>query len=33
VKVVRERADLSAEIKKKMLHDNGARFYKLAPTG
>ncbi len=33
VKVVRERADLSAEIKKKMLHDNVARFYKLAPAG
>jgi predicted TIM-barrel fold metal-dependent hydrolase len=33
VKVVRERTDLSAEIKKNMLHDNVARFYKLAPAG
>jgi len=30
---VRERTDLSAEIKKKMLHDNVARFYNLAPSG
>jgi predicted TIM-barrel fold metal-dependent hydrolase len=30
VKTVRERKDLSDETKKKMLHDNVARFYKLA---
>ena len=29
VKAVRERGDLSASTKKKMLHDNVARFYKL----
>jgi predicted TIM-barrel fold metal-dependent hydrolase len=28
-KVVRERNDLSDETKRKMLHDNVARFYKL----
>ena len=30
VKKVRERQDLSASIKQKMLHDNAVRFYKLA---
>jgi predicted TIM-barrel fold metal-dependent hydrolase len=30
VKTVRERQDLSDDTKKKMLHDNVARFYKLA---
>jgi predicted TIM-barrel fold metal-dependent hydrolase len=29
VKTVRERKDLSEDTKKKMLHDNVARFYKL----
>jgi len=31
VKAVRERTDLSDNTKQKMLHDNVARFYKLAP--
>jgi predicted TIM-barrel fold metal-dependent hydrolase len=30
IKVVRERKDLSDDTKRKMLHDNVARFYKLA---
>jgi hypothetical protein len=30
VKIVRERKDLSEDTKKKMMHDNVARFYKLA---
>jgi len=30
VNKVRERKDLSDDIKRKILHDNGARFYRLA---
>jgi uncharacterized protein len=30
IKVVRERKDLSDDTKRKMLHDNVARFYKLS---
>jgi predicted TIM-barrel fold metal-dependent hydrolase len=33
VSAVRERDDLSEEVKRKMLHDNAARFYKLDQTG
>jgi len=32
VKVVRDRSDLADTTKKKMLHDNVAKFYKLAPA-
>jgi predicted TIM-barrel fold metal-dependent hydrolase len=32
IAAVRERDDLSADVKRKMLHDNAARFYKL-PAG
>ena len=31
VQIVRERKDLSEDSKRKMLHDNVARFYKLTP--
>jgi hypothetical protein len=33
VKAVRERVDVSDSVKQKMLHDNVARFYKLASLG
>jgi uncharacterized protein len=33
VRVVRDRPDLTPSTKQKMMHDNVARFYKLAPLG
>jgi predicted TIM-barrel fold metal-dependent hydrolase len=30
---VRERTDLSADTKQKMMHDNVARYYKMASSG
>jgi predicted TIM-barrel fold metal-dependent hydrolase len=33
IKAVRERDDLSEDVKRKMLHDNAARFYKLEAAG
>jgi predicted TIM-barrel fold metal-dependent hydrolase len=33
VKSVRERTDMTEEVKRKMLHDNAARFYKLEGAG